>query len=256
MSSNKDTFGRTLGFVVAVCLVCAFLVSLSAVQLKPLQQANRLLDKQTKILEAAGLLDFAGKDIVATYDRFVEAKMINLDTGEFIEGDTESFEERREARNLASSISLENDVAGIKRRANSAVIYIVRNGGSEIETVVLPIIGNGLWDLMYGFVGLQPDLNTVRSVIYSDHKETPGLGALVTSEHWKSLWPGKKMLDDDYNVAIKIVKGGAKAGDVHGVDAVTGATLTSKGVQNTLNFWFGKQGYGPFIAKYANGGLK
>ncbi len=134
--------------------------------------------------------------------------------------------------------------------------YIVRNGGNEIETVVLPIIGNGLWDLMYGFVGLQPDLNTVRSVIYSDHKETPGLGALVTSEHWKSLWPGKKMLDDDYNVAIKIVKGGAKAGDVHGVDAVTGATLTSKGVQNTLNFWFGKQGYGPFIAKYANGGLK
>ncbi len=255
MSSNKDSFGRTLGFVIAVCLVCALLVSFSAVQLKPLQEANKQLDKQTKILEAAGLLATAGKDIVATYDRLVEAKMIDLDSGEIIEGDTEGFDERREARDLSKSIDLEDDLAGINRRANSAVIYIVRNESNQIETVVLPIVGSGLWDLMYGFVGLESDLKTVRSLIYSDHKETPGLGALVTSDNWKALWPGKKMLADNNEVAIKIVKGGAKAGDIHGVDAVSGATLTSNGVQNSLHFWFGKQGYGPFIAKYSNGGL-
>ena len=68
MSSNKETFGKTIGFVFVVCLVCAALVSISAVSLKPLQTANKLLDKQTKILETAGLLELAGNDIVATYN--------------------------------------------------------------------------------------------------------------------------------------------------------------------------------------------
>ena len=101
MSSKKETFGKTLGFVVVVCLVCAALVSVSAVKLKPLQTANKLLDQQTKILEAAGLLEFGEKDgIVATYEKFVVAKMIDLDTGKFIEGDATAFDERRDARDV------------------------------------------------------------------------------------------------------------------------------------------------------------
>ena len=255
MSSNKETFGKTLGFVVVVCLVCAALVSVSAVQLKPLQTANKLLDKQTKILEAAGLLELAGKEIVPTYNKFVIAKMIDLKTGQFIEGDTDAFEERRDARDATKSIKPENDMAGISRRANSSVVYLVRNGSGAIETVILPIVGSGLWDLMYGFIGLEVDLNTVKSVVYSDHKETPGLGAEVMNPKWKVLWDGKKMFDEQHNIAIKIVKGGAKAGDIHGVDALSGATLTSAGVERTLHFWLGEEGYGPFITNFRDGGL-
>ncbi len=255
MSSNKESFGKTLVFVFAVCLVCAALVSTSAVSLKPLQTANKLLDKQTKILEAAGLLEKAGADIVATYGKYVTAKMIDLNTGAFIEGDTDMFDERANSRDAAKSSKPENDIAGINRRSHTAVVYLVKNDGGRVETVILPIVGSGLWDLMYGFVGLSTDLNTVKSVIYSDHKETPGLGAEVQNPKWKALWDGKKMFDEQNNVAIKIVKGGAKAGDVHGVDALSGATLTSNGVQNTLHFWLGDEGYGPFIAKFRNGGL-
>ena len=109
---------------------------------------------------------------------------------------------------------------------------------------------------MYGYIGLEADLNTVKSVIYSDHKETPGLGAEVLNPNWKALWPGKKLYDDQNNVAIKLVKGGAKAGDVHGVDALSGATLTSNGVTHTLQFWFGAEGYAPFVAKYRAEGVK
>ena len=257
MSSSKETFGKTVGFVFVVCLVCALLVSFSAVQLKPLQTANKLLDKQTKILEASNLLDFAGDDIVATYNRLVEAKMIDLDTGEYIEDvsqqEIDMFDERRNARDAEKSSKPENDIAGINRRSNTAVIYLVRNGGGEIETVVLPIVGSGLWDLMYGFVGLEADLNTVKSVIYSDHKETPGLGAEVLNPAWKALWPGKKIYNDADEVKVKLVKGGAKENDIHGVDALSGATLTSNGVTRTLQFWFGKEGYAPFIAKNRGG---
>jgi len=258
-TKKKETFGGTLIFVFIICLVCAALVSISAVSLKPLQQANKLLDKQTKILEASGLLEKAGSDIVGTYGKFVVAKMIDLNTGNIIDGDTDMFDERTDARNETISIKPENDMAGINRRANRAVVYLVNNEQGQLDTIVLPIIGSGLWDLMYGFVGLAPDLNTVRSVVYSDLKETPGLGAEVLNPKWKALWPGKKVYNDQGDVAIKIVKGGAKQGDVHGVDALSGATLTSDGVEHTLHFWLGDEGYGPFIAnfpnKITNGGL-
>ncbi|PKH89393.1 Na(+)-translocating NADH-quinone reductase subunit C [Colwellia sp. Bg11-28] len=255
MSSNKETFGRTLGFVLVICLVCAALVSIAAVGLKPLQQANKLLDKQTKILEASGLLADAGKDIVGTYNKRVEAKMIDLKTGTIIEGDVNTFDERSDSRDSAKSTKPANDIAGLSRRADRAVVYLVKSEQGQLDTIVLPIVGSGLWDLMYGFVGLAPDLNTVKSVVYSDLKETPGLGAEVLNPKWKALWPGKKMYNEQGTIAIQIVKGGAKKGDVHGVDALSGATLTSNGVERTLHFWLGDEGYGPFIAKFRNGGL-
>ena len=255
MSSNKETFGKTVGFVLVICLVCAALVSIAAVGLKPLQTANKLLDKQTKILEASGLLADAGKDIVGTYDKRVEAKMIDLKTGAIIEGDVNTFDERSDARDSAKSTKPANDIAGLSRRADRAVVYLVKNEQGQLDTIVLPIVGSGLWDLMYGFVGLSPDFNTVQSVVYSDLKETPGLGAEVLNPKWKALWPGKKMFNEQGDIAIKLVKGGAKKGDVHGVDALSGATLTSNGVERTIHFWLGGEGYGPFIAKFRNGGL-
>ncbi len=255
MPSNKETFGGTLVFVFIICLVCAALVSISAVGLKPLQQANKLLDKQTKILEASGLLADAGKDIVATYNKRVEAKMIDLKTGTIIEGDANAFDERADSRDIAKSTKPSNDLAGLNRRADRAVVYLVKNEQGQLDTIVLPIVGSGLWDLMYGFVGLAPNLNTVKSVVYSDLKETPGLGAEVLNPKWKALWPGKRMFNEQGDIAINIVKGGAKPGDIHGVDGLSGATLTSQGVERTLHFWLGDEGYGPFIAKFRNGGL-
>jgi len=255
MSSNKETVSKTLGFVFIVCLVCAALVSVSAIGLKPLQQANKLLDKQTKILEASGLLEKAGTDIVGTYTKFVEAKMIDLKTGAIIEGDTDIFDERSDSRDASKSTKPENDIAGLSRRADRAVIYLVKDEQNQLNTIVLPIVGSGLWDLMYGFVGLAPDLNTVRSVVYSDLKETPGLGAEVLNPKWKALWPGKKMYNEQGEPAIQLVKGGAKQDDAHGVDGLSGATLTSNGVTSTLRFWLGSEGYGPFVANFKNGGL-
>ena len=256
MSSNKETVGKTLSFVFIVCLVCAALVSVSAIGLKPLQQANKLLDKQTKILEASGLLEKAGSDIVGTYTKFVEAKMIDLKTGSFIKGDTNMFDERSDSRDASKSTKPVNDIAGLSRRADRAVIYLIKDDAGQLNTIVLPIVGSGLWDLMYGFVGLAPDLNTVRSVVYSDLKETPGLGAEVLNPKWKALWPGKKMYNEQGEPAIQLVKGGAKQGDSHGVDGLSGATLTSDGVTKTLRFWLGAEGYGPFVANFKNGGLE
>lgn len=255
MSNNKESFGKTIGFVLAVCIVCAAVVSISAVGLKDKQIANKLLDKQTNVLEASGLLKkgMSSKEIVATYEKYVDAKMIDLDSGEYVEGNPALFDERRNSRDLSKSDKPENDIAGINRRSHTAVVYLVRNEAGKVNSVVLPIVGSGLWDLMHGYVGLESDLNTVRSVVYSEHKETPGLGAEVMNPKWKAFWPGKKIYNEQGDVAARLVKGGAKDSDPHGVDALSGATLTSNGVTKTLQFWFGEEGYKPFINKNRGG---
>lgn len=252
---NKDSFGRTLIFVLATCLVCSVIVAGSAVGLKPLQTKNKLLYKQTKILEASGLLAQAGNDIPATYGKFVEAKLIDLATGEFVEGNAETFDQRLAALDSSKSIKPNNDVAKINRRANQTVVYLVKGESGNTETVVLEMRGSGLWSMMYAFVGLSTDLNTVKSVVYYDQGETPGLGGEIENPVWKAKWVGKKLFNDNGEIAIKVVKGGAKAGDIHGVDGLSGATLTANGVENTFTFWLGEEGFGPFINKYRNGGL-
>ena len=155
--------------------------------------------------------------------------------------------------------SLKNDIAGINRRSHDAVIYLVRSESNEVETVVFPMVGSGLWDLMYAFVGVEADLNTIRNVIYSaEMKETPGLGAEVLNPKWKALWPGKKLFDEQNAMRVELVKGGVKPGnpnEIYQVDGLSGATLTAQGVTKTFQFWFGEEGYEPFIAKYRNGGL-
>jgi len=257
---NKDSFGRTLIFVLVTCLVCSVIVAGAAVGLKPLQVANKALDKQTKILEASGLLEKAGKDIPATYNKYVEAKLLDFATGEFVEGNTETFDQRIYALSSDTSITPSNDIAKINRRANQTVVYLVKDESGKTDTVILEMRGSGLWSMMYAFVGLETDLNTVKSVIYYDQGETPGLGGEIENPKWKQQWAGKQLFNSNGDIAIKIVKGGAKAGDIHGVDALSGATLTGNGVANTFKFWLGEEGFGPFIANYRqklqkNGGL-
>lgn len=260
MSSNKETFGKTVGFVFAVCLVCALLVSFSAVQLKPLQVENKLLDQQTKILEAAGILsmtDGSKTSIQETFKTFVEAKMIDLDSGEFIEGNPALFDERRNSRDAEKSEKPKNDIAGINRRSHDAVIYLVKDDAGSIDAVVFPMVGSGLWDLMYAYVGVEADLNTIKNVIYSaEMKETPGLGAEVLNPKWQALWPGKKIFDENKQVRVQLIKGGVKPGnplEEYQVDGLSGATLTANGVTRTFQFWFGEEGYLTFIEKNLGG---
>lgn len=253
MSANNESFAKTIGVVVGVCLVCALFVAGSAVGLRPEQKANELLDKQINILDAAGLLEQAGKDVPGYFGKNIEERFVDLNTGEYVE-QAAGYDQYKAARDPELSVKPQEDVAKILRRPNVASVYLAKDTSGKVETIVLPINGSGLWDVMYGFVALNADGVTTKNVVYYKHKETPGLGGEVQNPKWKALWDGKKLFDEQGNVAIKIVKGGAKQGDLYGVDGLSGATLTSNGVQHTFTFWFGKEGFGPYLAKVrANG---
>ncbi|QYJ74332.1 MULTISPECIES: Na(+)-translocating NADH-quinone reductase subunit C [Shewanella] len=264
MAKNKDSFGRTLFIVVGLCLVCSIFVSTAAVLLRPTQQENKLLDKQKYILEAASLMDTKAAnvtkaDILATYNKYVEARVVNLKTGEFVDGvDGNTFDQEKAARDPKTSSKPEHDIASIKRVPDQAVVYLVRDDAGALKTVILPVKGYGLWSTMFAFLALEPDLNTIQGLVYYDFTgsgETPGLGGEVQNPKWKALWHGKKLFDEQGKLAISVTKNPAVAASVHGVDALSGATLTSNGVQHSLTFWLGKEGFASFIEKARNGGL-
>ncbi|MCL1037293.1 Na(+)-translocating NADH-quinone reductase subunit C [Shewanella corallii] len=263
MASKKDSFGRTLFVVIGLCLICSIFVSTAAVVLKPIQQENKLLDRQKYILEAANLLNtkdagMTKEQILETYNKFVEAKVVSLATGEFVDVDGNSFDMEKAARDPKTSFIPENDIASVKRVANDAVVYLVHDEAGTLKTVILPIKGYGLWSTMYAFLALDPDMNTIQNLVYYDFSgsgETPGLGGEVQNPKWIAKWHGKKLYNDQGELAIKVTKNPAVAQTEYGVDALSGATLTSNGVQYSLEFWLGKEGFEKFIDKARDGGL-
>ncbi|MGR5077563.1 Na(+)-translocating NADH-quinone reductase subunit C [Photobacterium swingsii] len=261
MASNNDSIKKTLIVVVALSLVCSIVVSTAAVALRPLQQKNAVEDVQRNILSVAGLLDGAA-NIQEAYGQFIEPKLVDLNTGEFVDqteaGQTAAqYDQRSAAKDPAQSVKLsaEQDLAKIIRRANVATVYLVKDANDNIEKLILPVHGNGLWSMMYAFVAVETDGNTVSGITYYQQGETPGLGGEIENPNWRAQFEGKKLFDDNNQPAIRVVKGGATPGDIHGVDGLSGATLTGNGVQHTFDFWLGDNGFGPFLAKVREGGL-
>ncbi|GAP75251.1 MULTISPECIES: Na(+)-translocating NADH-quinone reductase subunit C [Pseudoalteromonas] len=255
MSSNNESIGKTLGVVVSLCLVCAVIVSFASVQLRPLQQENKLKDIQSNILSAAGFNDV--KDVQATYDENIETIVVDVNNGQQVEFDSEQarsewiksydFEKSKFDADMSIKLPKEQDKAGIQRRTTEAPVYINRADDGSVKSIILPIQGYGLWGVMYGFLALESDGETVKNIIFYKHNETPGLGGEIQNPAWTAQWQGKEL-------PVDLVKSGAD--NEHEVDGLSGATLTSNGVDNTVDYWTGENGFGPFLAKVREGALK
>lgn len=250
MSSNNESIGKTLSVVVALCLVCAIIVSFASVQLRPLQQANKNKDIQSNILAAAGIDKV--ENALETFDAKIEARVVNMTTGEFVDTDPTIFDFEKSKYDAALSVSLQEkgvkDIAGIQRVTKESPVYISKKEDGSVDAIILPIQGCGLWGLMYGFISLESDGETVKGIIFYKHNETPGLGGEIQNPQWTATWEGKEL-------PIQIVKGTA-GNDEHKIDGLSGATLTSNGVDHAVDFWTGENGFGPFLAKVRKGALK
>ncbi|NVK22536.1 MAG: Na(+)-translocating NADH-quinone reductase subunit C [Kangiellaceae bacterium] len=251
--ANKESPIKTIVVAVLLSLVCSIVVSYAAIKLKPQQQMNKALDKKLNILMAAGMVENPVAADVASLFEQVEARVVDLASGEFVEA-PEGFDQREFAKNAATSIKLDSevDLGGIGSRSKLASVYIVRKDG-KFDTLILPMHGKGLFSTLYGFVALDSDLKTIKGIKYYEHGETPGLGGEVENPLWLAKWPGKEALNDNGEPIITLVKNGAD--ETTEVDALSGATWTSNGVQNMLHFWLGDNGFGPFLDKVRAGGL-
>lgn len=251
---QRDSIAHTFKVATLLCLVCALLVSLAAVLLREKQQLNREQERQRNILVAAGLWE-EGADLEELFKR-IETKIVVLEDGTYSDVEPEDYDQVKASKDPKQSERLisKNDLAGIKRKEKLSFVYLVKKNG-KLDQVVLPIRGYGLWSTLWGFISLDaqslkdgPENVVIRGLTYYKHGETPGLGGEVDNAKWKALWKGKRSYDKDWNVIIKVTKT-ATAQTQDEVDSLSGATITSRGVENMMKFWLGKRGFQPYLDK-------
>jgi Na+-transporting NADH:ubiquinone oxidoreductase subunit C len=249
MNAQRDSIANTIKVSLWVCLVCALVVATAAVVLAPRQAENREQFRQFNIVRVAGL-DAPGRDLAAAFAR-VEERHVDLASGEYVER-IDGYDPLAAARDPAQGRRLTDDPAGIRQIPRVGVVYLVRDEAGRLERLVLPVHGYGLWSTMHGFLALERDLDTVAGINFHEHAETPGLGGEIDNPRWQAGWVGKRLFSDEGEPALQVMKGRVPDGvpdPQHRIDGLSGATLTTRGVQNLVRFWVGEQAYGPFLAR-------
>ncbi len=252
---DKNSTGYTVIFAAAVCLLCGAAVAAAAVGLRDKQETNKIVDRKSKVLAAAGLLPegkVSAQEITELYAKSVVPKVYNLKTGKVAEGvDPTTFDAQAAMKDPATSSAAPANAAKVARLPNNSIVYEIQKDKKTVS-LVLPVEGKGLWSTLYGFLALTKDTIGIKGLIFYQHGETPGLGGEVDNPKWQGLWKGRKAFDSSFTPKIQVVKG--KAGSVeaapYDVDGLSGATITSRGVTDLLQFWLGDNGFGPTLAGY------
>lgn len=258
---QQPSTGYTFMFAAGVCLVCSLFVSGAAVALKDKQEANKVLDRQKKVLTVAGLIeDGASPDpakVQSLFDENIVAKVVDVKDGTYESSiDAATYDQRKAASDPEMSYAAPANEAKVQRLPNHAVVYCVKKGGG-CDQYILPIQGAGLWSTLYGYLSVDSDAVTIRGITFYEHGETPGLGGEVDNPKWKASWAGRKIgSGDDVRIHVKKGKAGSAEADPYAVDGLSGATLTSNGVTNALAFWLGDDAFGPYLQNIKSGKVK
>lgn len=258
---SRDSIGNILRVSILLCLVCAIGVSVAAVGLKSAQERNKRLDQQRNILMATGNYEadqLDSKTVASEFAEKVEVRYVNIETGEEVPVEQlpkgKDYDPRAAAGDAKLQYQLPKEAADTLAMTAVAPyypVYFIKGDGGQLDTVVLPIVGKGLWSTMYGFLALEPDYTTVRGINYYEHGETPGLGGEVDNPLWKNQWK-EKVAYKDGKPAIDVIKGSVSASDPnaeHKIDGLAGATITANGVENSVNFWLSENGFGKYLQK-------
>ncbi len=218
MNKNSNTY-IFIYAVVMVVLVAATL-SFVATKLKPFQDFNVEVQKKQDILKALQIESNAD-NAIEKYDKYIVETSVVNNAGEILEG-TEAFK-----------INLKQEKAKPEAERNYAVFVGKLDDGST--KYIIPLLGAGLWGPIWGYIALNDDMSTVYGASFDHKSETPGLGANIATLDFQAQFPGNKILNEQQEfVSIKVVKGGADKNDIHAVDAISGGTITSNGLEEMI----------------------
>ena len=227
MNTNSNTY--TVIYSIILVVVVAAVLAFAAMFLKPMQEANVKKDTIGQILTAATV---QGEDILATYQQEIEKAILVDINGE--EVGTLNVEECE----VYGNSELKRQIAAEEK---ALPVYIFKNG-----ITVVPCYGAGLWGPIWGYIGFEGDLKTIKSVCFGHKGETPGLGAKIADEpSFAEAFVGQQVGSGD--VLFEILKPANRQTVESGVDAISGATITCQALGKTLNQWFGF--YQNYLAK-------
>lgn len=215
------TYSNFYIFIYASMLVIivAILLSFTAYKLKPAQERNIQIKKEQDILASFGIISTAETAEELFIKHVVRSYLINAE-GEEMDGD-------------AFNINLKEQLA---KPAESRQLPMFECDLDGNTIFIIPVWGVGMWGPIWGYIALESDFNTVFGATFAHDAETPGLGAEIDTRNFQEQFKGKKIFDDSGKfISVAIVKGGAPDSDRHGVDAISGGTITSIALQNTIS---------------------
>lgn len=238
MFTNKYIFLYSSAMVIVV----AAILSSAAQFLKPFQERNVRTEKIMEILKSVNV-ETDKKTAEQTYDQYItaeytidkEGEVISLyKNGAFEKGDVRAFDidlktEQKKLAELNAGKSTEEPVF--------PMFECVKN---DQHYYIIPLLGKGLWGPVWGNIALKNDFKTVFGVTFGHKGETPGLGAEIAYAPFQQEFIDKTIFDSEYNfTSIEVVKGGVGTlpaeKQIHGVDAISGGTITSNGVSAMLH---------------------
>ena len=231
-------------YITVLTVIVAILLSAAALVLQPYQQANINNEKMMNILQAADV-NVEGANVQELFDKDCVKMMLVDAKGEVVEECTKDFTKFR-----AFSMNLKDELYKRDNGQDFVLPIIVINNGKE-NVNVIQLQGAGLWGPIWGYIGMTSDFQNVVGVVFDHKSETPGLGAEITTEKFRSQFQGKTIFSGGEFVSIDVVKGGVAnlAADLqkHSVDAISGGTITSQGVNKMIENVLGS--YLPYIEK-------
>jgi Na+-transporting NADH:ubiquinone oxidoreductase subunit C len=210
--SNKYIFTFSAVMVVSVAII----LSLMALLLQPRQDKNIEVEKKMNILSSINVAS-TKEDAEKLYDNHIRELFVINTEGRHIEG-VDAF-----------TVSLRAEQKKPLADQYLPVFIAVGDKGDTLQ--IFPLEGKGLWGPIWGYVSLKADMSTIVGVTFDHKGETPGLGAEINTTPFESQFIGKSLYENGAFVSVKVVKGGAPPGNKHEVDAISGGTITSKGLE-------------------------
>ena len=217
---DKNSNAYTFIFAIIMVVIIAAGLAFTATTLKPMQAKNVKNEKMQNILSTIGV-DVSRDDASDKFGEYIQGELALKSDGTVAE-DVDAF-----------TLDLKKE---LKKPSNEQhyPVYVAEKDGKKYY--VIPLYGAGLWDAIWGYLALDSDKNTIVGASFDHKGETPGLGAEINQYWFEDQFIGKTIFDESNNfVSVKAVKGGAPQGDMHGVDGISGGTITSDGVSNMIS---------------------
>lgn len=224
MNTNSNSY--TFIYAAIMVTIVAAILSTTAIALKPRQSKNVEIEKKSNILTTvnkgldAATAEDKGAYIEQEFDKYITNSYVVNSKGEKVEGDAFTIDLNKEQ---ALDVEVQRLPVFECKEADGSIKYI------------LPVRGKGLWGPIWGYIALKDDMNTIIGAVFDHKGETPGLGAEINTDWFQKPFVGKQIFDASGKfVSIKIVKGGANPDDLHGVDGISGGTITGDGLEDML----------------------
>ena len=216
MNTNSNTY--TIIYASVMVVIVAFLLAFVSESLKPTQKKNEDIDKMKQILSALHIDASKVDDVQAEYAKYVKAdEIINSDAQ--VMSETGGF-----------AIDMKFELAKPLAERELPLYICEVNGETKY---IIPVFGNGLWNILWGYVALNSDKNTVYGVYFDHAGETPGLGAEISTPTFQTQFDNKIVMEDG-SVVLSVVKNGQVQHPNYQVDGITGGTITSNGVDKMI----------------------